>query len=449
MTNIVGGHDLDTQQGRADFRAGGGWVEGNAQGGYDYQAPSGDTGHGGGGQHPSQGATFDTPGGVSSGPAQGPVLPLLNGHPVSPSNGFTGQQTPYIMYRGDPLYSQYFGPGTPGYQATSRTYNATAGPLPQGQATYEGTYGSLQAPKPATSSSDSGAGSSYSDTSLGGDTTSVPAPSGYNYTPETSDQSIARQTWMSGLQQPSDSGYGYGPYATADQPDVKPQGTYTDNGRTIEKSVDQYGNPYYRDVGAASAAPAVSTPAAPAAAPAQNTTSAGTTSGTNTTTGTNTNTTTGTNTTNTTNQQTVAIALPDGSGVVQIPADQADAVRADLAKAAQALAASQQFSQGLQQQQFDLTKMVDQANMAYQQALLQYNNAQLAQTAAYQAMQIELQKQAQELTRQGQAQQFTLASQQAADARANQANQLSMQREQLNLQRQQLRSGRRVSVRYA
>jgi hypothetical protein len=63
VTNIVNGHDLDTQSGRADFRASGGWVEGNSSGGgYSYQTPSGQTGGGGGSQTPTQGAVYNTGG---------------------------------------------------------------------------------------------------------------------------------------------------------------------------------------------------------------------------------------------------------------------------------------------------------------------------------------------------------------------------------------------------
>ena len=65
MANIVQGHDLDTQSGRADFRNAGGYVEGNPNGGYSYQTASGQTGQGGGTQAPTQGAQFNT-GGVAS-----------------------------------------------------------------------------------------------------------------------------------------------------------------------------------------------------------------------------------------------------------------------------------------------------------------------------------------------------------------------------------------------
>jgi len=61
MTNIVDGHDLDTQSGRADYRNEGGWVEGSSSGGYDY-----DGGHGGGTQAPTQGATYTTSGTTSN-----------------------------------------------------------------------------------------------------------------------------------------------------------------------------------------------------------------------------------------------------------------------------------------------------------------------------------------------------------------------------------------------
>jgi hypothetical protein len=69
------------------------------------------------------GDTWGASGGTANGahqtnaPDDGHRLPVIGGHPVSPSNGFTGAQTPYIMYRGDPLYQQFFGPGTPGFSS--------------------------------------------------------------------------------------------------------------------------------------------------------------------------------------------------------------------------------------------------------------------------------------------------------------------------------------------
>jgi hypothetical protein len=71
MVNIVNGHDLDTQSGRADFRAAGGWVEGNSSGGgYSFEG-GGSSGTGGGTQTPTQGATFNTGGGGTGGTPTG------------------------------------------------------------------------------------------------------------------------------------------------------------------------------------------------------------------------------------------------------------------------------------------------------------------------------------------------------------------------------------------
>jgi len=83
MTNIVNGHDLDTQSGRADYRAEGGWVEGNSSGGgYSYSGPGG-SGTGGGSQTPTQGATYNTPAGQQVGPTgtvAGPGQPAPQGY---------------------------------------------------------------------------------------------------------------------------------------------------------------------------------------------------------------------------------------------------------------------------------------------------------------------------------------------------------------------------------
>jgi len=73
MANIVNGHDLDTQSGRADLRAEGGHVEGNPSGGYTYTTAGGQSGSGGGSQAPTQGATYNT--GGSTGPAQNQPAP--------------------------------------------------------------------------------------------------------------------------------------------------------------------------------------------------------------------------------------------------------------------------------------------------------------------------------------------------------------------------------------
>lgn len=77
MANVVNGFNLDTQSGRADFRASGGWVEGNTSGGgYEYQTPSGQTGSGGGTQTPTQGATYNTSQAQQPGTVQSPGMPV-------------------------------------------------------------------------------------------------------------------------------------------------------------------------------------------------------------------------------------------------------------------------------------------------------------------------------------------------------------------------------------
>jgi hypothetical protein len=76
MVNIVNGHDLDTQSGRADFRNAGGWVEGNSSGGgYSYQTPSGQSGSGGGTQTPTQSAVYNTGGVGTTGTVASPGMP--------------------------------------------------------------------------------------------------------------------------------------------------------------------------------------------------------------------------------------------------------------------------------------------------------------------------------------------------------------------------------------
>jgi hypothetical protein len=75
MANIVNGHDLDTYAGRQALRDEGGWVEGNAGGGYSYQTPSGQTGSGGGTQTPTQGAVYNTGGVAAPGTVSSPGVP--------------------------------------------------------------------------------------------------------------------------------------------------------------------------------------------------------------------------------------------------------------------------------------------------------------------------------------------------------------------------------------
>lgn len=341
-------------------------------------------------------------------------LPILNGNPVSPSNGFTGAQTPNIMFRGDPLYSQYFGPDTPGYSSTSKTYNATPGPLPDNQQTFEGAYGAInKAPLPAPAVR-TGATPSV--------TTNPPAPAPAGFqppAPEASADALKNQ-WMNGLMAPNEQG-GFGPYSLGEPPRLTVESTYNDKGRMIEKSVDQNGNPYFRDTGPAlvgvdnTAPPA--TPSAPAQ-PAPPTTTTPTQPA-------------ATSPATPANKNLVAIPLADGSGVAQVPAEQAQAIQAYFGKIADQAAQARAFAQGLEQDKFDLSKMIAVANQAYQQGLIKFQNDQLAQQSAYQAMQIELAKQSQELQRQQQAQQ------------------VSMQQQQLDVQRQSMRGRRRVpQVRY-
>lgn len=328
-------------------------------------------------------------------------LPVLNGTPVSPSNGFTGDQTEAIMYRGDPLYSQFFGPDTPGYSSTSRTYNATAGALPNGQSTIQSLWAQngqsasgvpTTAPLPATTPANA--------------PESQPAGANPN---ATNDQNA----WMAGITAPSQSGYGFGPYATPEAPTLTPAGApYEDNGNLVQKSTDQFGHEYYHTVGQAQPAtapaparpPAATTqPAAPAAPAADDPTKGGT---------------------------LVPLLTGDGK-VLYVPQAIYDAHKADIDAQAAAAAKAIAFTQGIEQQKVDISRLVAQYQQTYNEALIAGQSAQLAQQMAIAQMQNDLAKQAQELQRQQQAQT------------------LSFQRDQLQAQRQQQRGNRRsVGVRY-
>jgi hypothetical protein len=352
-------------------------------------------------------------------------LPILNGHPVSPSNGFTGTQTPYVMYRGDPLYSQYFGPDTPGYSSTSRADNATPGALPSDQATYAGTYGqpntTPQAPKPATPVTNAQTPGA------------VPGPTPMQtvQTPESSVQSALRnndQAYLLNFQQPNDNGTGYGPYSTPQPPQMTVHGRYTDNGNIIEKSTDQYGNEYFQTVGQANAAPNTPQPPAPAQSaqngpqqPQQPTGSVNPTTGQPQPAA------------QPTNGVMHTVVGPDGKPYSVTMTDQ-DWTEYQQDKVAQASAEKQarEFDQGISKDKVDIDRAVAQWNQTYQQSLLQQQDRAAAQQAAYQAMLIDLQKQAQELQRQQQAQT------------------VSLERDKLDLARQQLRGNRRhlPQVRY-
>ena len=102
-TNMVGGQDTNTQSGRANLRDQGYYVDSSGV----YAPGAGDR----------VGNTFGGSQKGSNTADNGNRLPVIGGRPVSPSNGFTGPNTGYIMYRGDPQYQQFFGPGTPGYSS--------------------------------------------------------------------------------------------------------------------------------------------------------------------------------------------------------------------------------------------------------------------------------------------------------------------------------------------
>jgi hypothetical protein len=98
-TNMVAGQDTNTYSGRQALRDQGYYVDSSG-----VYAP-------GGGDR--VGSTFGGSQGTKNTPDNGNRLPIIGGRPVSPSNGFTGPDTGYIMYRGDPAYNFFFGPNGP------------------------------------------------------------------------------------------------------------------------------------------------------------------------------------------------------------------------------------------------------------------------------------------------------------------------------------------------
>ncbi len=331
-------------------------------------------------------------------------LPVLNGTPVSPSNGFTGEQRDDIMYRGDPLYNQFFGQGTTGYSSTSMQANAVGGALPQGQGQYQIRP---MAPVPAAPA-----------------TPTAAAPSSYTPpTAETSAQSTTRNqpntsAWAQGFQQMNGDGTGYGVYATSAPPELTVEGRYEENGSMIEKSVDQFGNAYFQTVGAATSAPptapgqpgptAPQQPATPPVTPPAPAADDPTKGGT-----------------------LVPLLGSDGS-VNYVPKALYDQHKADIDAQAAAAAAAIKFNQGIEQQKVDVSKMVAEYQKSYNDALIAGQNAQLAQQMAIAQMQAELQRQTQELQRQ------------------QQGMTVSIEREKLDIQRRNQRGSRRAlpQVRY-
>jgi hypothetical protein len=348
-------------------------------------------------------------------------LPVINGTPVSPSNGFTGVQTPAVMYRGDPAFNTYFGEGTPGY--SSRNPDLGAGALPAGQATLPGqappaappateplTMGPLQSGLAAGAQPAAQPAVAGGSRGTGGEAAGGPGPN--------APSSGGAPAYQTQFQQPSDSGYGFGPYATSQPPTLTVQGQYVDGANVIEKSVDQYGNAYYQKVGdaapprqdqGAQPAPGAAAPAAPGSSAPQPAPPAGP------------------------GKKSVSVALPDGTVFTGdlSPQDQAQ-LQSDLAGIAKANADALKFTQGIQQGQLDIQRLTQVATQAYQTSLIQNQSVANAQQAAYQAMQIDVQRQAQELQRNQQAQT------------------VGLEREKLDLQRQQLRhtARRRSAVQY-
>lgn len=349
-------------------------------------------------------------------------LPVINGVPVSPSNGFTGENTGAIMYRGDPQYEQYFGPGTPGYSSRPTPWapgGAWDGTDPNGYlrpaAAAAGQqsladWNSAQAPAPATYKGPMQPGSS------------VPAPAALGSPSAGSEADTA--AWQAGMAAPSDSGMGFGPYATQDAPELTVQGRYTENGQIIEKSTDQYGNPYYQTVGAAPAnSPATTTtaPAAPAAPPAAPDPTAG----------------------------GKLVPLVVGDKLEYVPKEVAAKKEADDAdKKAQsdALAAAnkqvEMFRRADLDRQFNLQQTIAAGTIAHNKAMEQQASAAQAQLAMHQAMQDDIAKQAQELAQKAAAQTAIFQQQQIETTRQGQAMTNSIEQDKLALQRQQQRGGR-------
>lgn len=379
-------------------------------------------------------------------------LPIIGGIPVSPSNGETGPQTGAIMYRSDPDYAKYFGPGTPGYSSTTAA-GARGNPLlgasgPEaGQGTlmqYDQANGinpelGLQAdtsvPAPANMPTTMGP-MIPGDTSATPQTTNAPAAlSGASPTDQ-------NNSWLTGIQQLNSSGYGYGPYSTQDTPQLTSAGApYNQAGQLIQKSTDQYGNAYYQTVGTAPAQPAAApaAPVAPAAAAASADAAAG---------------------------RTQQVEVPDGKGgyatVMMTPQDKV-AYLADATKQANAAQQVITFNQTETNRQFNLKQTIDTAHAAYETSIAQNASVAQAQKAANDAITNTLNQQTLALNQQKAAsdtanQQATLAqnaSRNAADALyqqgqlANTAQTNSLNAQKLAQDRQSARGRSLPMVRYS
>ncbi len=352
-------------------------------------------------------------------------LPVINGTPVSPSNGSTGPQTGAIMYRSDPLYSTYFGPGTPGYSSTTAAGErgdpslGATGPVTGQQSltdylTASGhPVGANGAPMPAQQGS--------------GTQPNVNAPMG-SAPPQTTTDSGASNgppSYASDFAQPNPNG-GFGPYMTTSAPELSGTMRYVENGKIIEKSTDQFGHPYYRTVGDAPGGdqsqpqpqapgqPGAATPRVPGETVAQD--QPATYGGV---------------------QDQVPLTMPDGK-VVQVPREfYAEYLAAGEAQAAAAKQATQ-FSQGIEQGKLDVSRLVATYNDNYQKGILTGQTAQRAQDMALAQMKSDLDKQTLELNQ--------------LEAQRQQAGMTaSIQRDQLQVQRNASRTARRSlpGIRYS
>jgi hypothetical protein len=400
-------------------------------------------------------------------------LPIINGTPVSPSTGSTGAQTGAIMYRSDPQYAQYFGAGTPGYSSTSMQANATPTGMVAGQQSLADwntkNAPPMTAPLPAApvapavaaaapasgpaSVTQAGQPNAYSSGGLG----PVVAPGGPQA--KAAEAGVSPE-FQAGVSAPNESGSGYGPYATAEPPKLTSQGQYTENGKIIQKSVDQFGNPYYQTVGNAptSVAAPAGAPAAAPATPAQPTTPAAADPAAVA----NPNSVTPTGL-----QQHTFIGTDGKPQVVSLSEQDYQMALQDQQNAQEAIRQAAQFAQGIEQGKLDVSRMAQEYQKAYNEALVSNNSAQLAQTAARDAMQNEIAKQTQEINRAAQAataqfQQGQLEQQRSATAQTNiietqkleaqrqaSAQQNATEHDKIGLQRQQGRGRRLPQVRYA
>lgn len=434
---VVNGLDTNNQSDRASLRQQGYYIDNS--GAYAPGAGSrvGDTFSG------SQATKNEAPS-----PTQ---LPVINGTPVSPSNGGTGPAAPAIMYRTDPLYAQYFGPGTPGYSSTSGQANAAPLPADSNQQSLtdylnqSGTpVGPTGAPMPAQAAAKAAPAPAPAAQIAGAAPTAVATD-----TAAAANQP-ANDAWAAGIAAANPSGTGFGPYATVDAPELRVQGRYVENGQIIEKSVDQFGNPYYKTVGAAPTTEPAATvpapagaPATAAAAPAQPAANQPTTPpapGSAVTPGPDDPTKGGT---------LIPIISADGKNVSYIPQQLYLDHKADIDAQAAAAAKSLQFTQGIDQGELDVKRLVATYTNEYQQALIAGNTAALAQSMAIEKMRDDLQQQTIDLNKVIQTQTAAYQQQQVDLQRSGQAQTNSLEQEKLALARQQARGRRLPAVRYA